>query len=64
MTGEQNVNLGFAVEVVEGDAFKFPADVLAVKDAPRSGGLDAMVRKRLTNAGHLPASASFLEVGD
>lgn len=42
-----NVNLGFIVEVVEGDALTIEADVLAVKYAPRSGGLGAQVRKYL-----------------
>lgn len=64
MTGEQNVNLGFAIDVVEGDAFKYPADVLAVKDSPRSGGLDAQVRRQLKETSHLPSSSSFLEPGE
>jgi len=45
--GEDSVNLGFIVEVAVGDALTFPTDVLAVKHAPRSGGLGAQVRKYL-----------------
>lgn len=42
-----SVKLGFVVEVVEGDALTYQADVLAVKHAPRSGGLGAQVRRYL-----------------
>ncbi len=56
MTGADDVNVGFVVEAAEGDALKFKADVLAVKHAPRSGGLGAQVRKRLNeDADLLPA---------
>jgi hypothetical protein len=47
MAESQSVHLGFVVEVVEGDALQFPADVLAVKHAPFSGGLGSQVRKYL-----------------
>lgn len=55
------MELGFRIEVVEGDALEFPADVLMVKDAPRSGGLDARVRKMFKGSG---AAGDNLEVGD
>lgn len=41
------VHLGFVVEVVQGDALRYPADVLAIKYAPRSAGLGAQVRQAL-----------------
>lgn len=41
------VNLGFIVEIVQGDALKYPADVLAIKYAPRSAGVGAQVRQAL-----------------
>ena len=47
MADSGSVNLGFVVEAVEGDALAFRTDVLAVKYAPRSGGLGAQVRKYL-----------------
>jgi hypothetical protein len=47
MADSGSVNLGFVVEAVEGDALAFETDVLAVKYAPRSGGLGAQVRKYL-----------------
>jgi len=55
------MELGFRVEVVEGDALEFPADVLMVKDAPRSGGLDARVRKMFKGSG---TAGDNLEPGD
>jgi hypothetical protein len=47
MTDSGSVNLGFVVEAVEGDALAFKTDVLAIKHAPRSGGLGAQVRQNL-----------------
>ncbi len=47
MPDSGSVNLGFVVEAVEGDALSFKTDVLAVKYAPRSSGLGALVRKNL-----------------
>ncbi|MCD4687048.1 MAG: hypothetical protein K8S97_14055 [Anaerolineae bacterium] len=55
---DDGVNLGFVVEVVEGDALNYAADVLAVKHAPRSGGLGAQVRK------HLKGDIDILPRGD
>jgi len=53
MTDAENVRLGFMVEAVQGDALRYKADVLAVKNAPTSGGLGAQVRKRITDGGEL-----------
>ena len=47
MSGHTEIKFGFAVEVVQGDALQTPGDVLAVKYAPNSSGLDAHVRKGL-----------------
>ncbi|HML24345.1 MAG TPA: hypothetical protein PKD09_22000 [Aggregatilinea sp.] len=47
MSGPMGIKFGFAVEVVQGDALTCPADVLAVKYARNSGGLDAQVFKLL-----------------
>ncbi len=52
MSDSDQVNLGFEIEVVHGDALEFEADVLAVKYSPRSGGLDARIRSGLGKAGH------------
>ncbi len=51
------------IDVVQGDALQFDADVLAVKDASSSGGLDAVVRRKLKDGGLLQASRSFLAAG-
>lgn len=60
MSDSGNVNLGFLVEVVQGDALLFEADVLAVKHAPRSGGLGAQVRKYLKeDADMLPGVSEY-----
>jgi hypothetical protein len=48
------LNVGFSIEVAEGDALDFAADVLIVKDWRASGGIDAKVRKRLMAAGYIP----------
>ncbi len=53
MTDANNVRLGFMVEAVQGDALRFKADVLAVKHSPRSSGLGAQVRKRITDDGSM-----------
>jgi hypothetical protein len=53
MTDSGSVNLGFVVEAVEGDALQFKADVLAVKHAPRSGGLGAQLREYLKEDGDM-----------
>ncbi|HVO71315.1 MAG TPA: hypothetical protein VMT24_14795 [Aggregatilineaceae bacterium] len=53
MGDSQSVNLGFVVEVVEGDALDYKADVLAIKHAPQSGGLGAQVRQYLGEDAHL-----------
>lgn len=45
------VHLGFEVEVVQGNALTYEGDILAIKDSPGSGGLDARVRKRLKEVG-------------
>ncbi|MBN1564750.1 MAG: hypothetical protein JXA10_12965, partial [Anaerolineae bacterium] len=55
MSEADQVNLGFEIEVVQGDALEYEADVLAVKYSPRSGGLDAQIRKKLNNAGYTEA---------
>jgi hypothetical protein len=59
----ESVELGFVVEVVQGDALEYPADVLAVKYAPDSGGLGAQVRKQLRKIedldGMLPAADEY-----
>jgi hypothetical protein len=47
MSDSGHVNLGFVVEAVQGDALVFKTDVLAVKHAPRSGGLGSQVREYL-----------------
>jgi hypothetical protein len=47
MTDSENVQLGFVVEAVEGDALAYEADVLAVKHSPASGGLGAQIRRYL-----------------
>ncbi|NDJ76661.1 MAG: hypothetical protein GYB65_10415 [Chloroflexi bacterium] len=64
MSADDNVNIGFVVEMVQGDAFDYEADVLAVKDAARSGGLDAQIRVRLRDSGQLPDSKPYLAIGD
>ncbi len=45
------MQLPFTIEVFEGDVAAFSADVLMLKYAPRSGGLDARIRKALKRAG-------------
>ena len=45
------IRLGFEVDVQHADAQLFEADVLAVKLAPRSSGLDAVVRRALREQG-------------
>lgn len=47
-SNKNGVHLGFVVEVVEGDAINYPTGVLAVKHAPSSHGLGALVRTYLT----------------
>lgn len=60
MIDEDNVRLGFVVQAVQGDALDFPADVLAIKHSPFSGGLGAQVRKYLgTDASILPEADEF-----
>ncbi|WP_119068192.1 hypothetical protein [Aggregatilinea lenta] len=60
MSGHTEIKFGFAVEVVQGDALAFPADVLAVKYAPNSSGLDAQVLKRLgVPEAERPASGEY-----
>jgi hypothetical protein len=58
MVQSDNVKLGFVVEAVQGDALQFKADVLAVKHAPRSGGLGAQVRKYLQEDGDMLPGAN------
>jgi len=45
------MKFGFAVDIVEGDALEFEVDVLMVKYASNSGGLDARIRKMLKKSG-------------
>jgi hypothetical protein len=60
MGDSDHVNLGFVVEAVEGNALDYQADVLAVKHAPRSGGLGAQVRKYLgEDAAMLPEADEY-----
>ncbi len=58
-----NVHLGFTVEVVQGDALAFPADVLVVKHSPNAGGLGAKVRNKLRDTqeldGLLPGAEEY-----
>ncbi|NDJ76660.1 MAG: hypothetical protein GYB65_10410 [Chloroflexi bacterium] len=54
------MNLGFVVEVVEGDALAFETDVLVVKHAPTTSGLGAVMRKYLTeDAAMLPGASEY-----
>lgn len=64
MSEADNVTLGFVVEVVQGDALEFEADVLAVKDSPDSGGLDAQVRRYLKKTGAVGRTGESLPVGE
>lgn len=48
------------IDVVQGNVLTFEADVLAVKDAVGSGGLDAQIRRRLKEMGFLTSSTPFL----
>jgi hypothetical protein len=50
MKKAEKVNLGFVVEVVQGDALLYEADVLMVKHSPRAGGLGSKVRKQIQEA--------------
>lgn len=60
MTDADGVILGFVVEAVEGDALAYPADVLALKHSPYSGGLGAQVRKQLPgDTGMLPGAEEY-----
>ncbi len=60
MNDSGQFRLGFMVEVVEGDALEYEADVLAVKYSPRSGGLGAQVRKYLKeDATMLPSEDDY-----
>jgi hypothetical protein len=63
MTQSDGVNLGFAVDVVQGDALTYTCDVLAVKHSARSGGLGAQVRKQLSDTqeldGMLPGAEEY-----
>lgn len=58
---KQNLHLGFTVEVVQGDALTFPADVLVVKHSPNAGGLGAKVRKKLRDTQELDGLLPGLE---
>lgn len=42
----------FEIEIHHGDVLQYTADILIIKQSPRSGGLDAMVRRRLDKAGN------------
>lgn len=45
------MSMGFGIEIYQGDALEFPADVLIVKDVRGSRGLDFKIRQRLQKAG-------------
>ena len=46
------MELGFRIEVVQGDALEFEADVLMLKYAGKPYGLDRKVRSMLMDAGN------------
>jgi len=57
---DDSMNLGFVVEVVQGDILTYPADVLAVKLSPTSSGLGAQVGNYLgEDAGMLPSEDEY-----
>ncbi|MBN1203141.1 MAG: hypothetical protein JXJ20_14925 [Anaerolineae bacterium] len=60
MSDAGNVNLGFVVEVIQGNALTVTTDVLGVKHTSSPGGLGAQVRKYLPeDAGMLPGAEEY-----
>ncbi|MBI5930778.1 MAG: hypothetical protein HY862_15820 [Chloroflexi bacterium] len=53
------MRMGFGIEIYQGDALEFPADVLIVKDWRNLNAVDAQVRIRLQNAGFIGDLSSF-----
>ncbi|GIK62658.1 MAG: hypothetical protein BroJett018_04520 [Chloroflexota bacterium] len=54
------MRMGFNIEIFQGDALEFPADVLVVKDWRSSSGLDTKVRLSLQSEGFIADMGAFL----